>query len=918
MNTKKLLLIFSIFITPSITKSAHSIIPATTQSGLSSVQAGLSSLGSKTPYLAPSTTIASQKTARIINLNQEQIQSITDALSSRGGKAYLSQFQYIWKSNRDLFYTLQQAIKSGSTESARVAVDAIMQTAKQLPAQDLSSIQNVMSTPQLKAIKTNLDNDIDNIKLDFSTILYNSELISKFPRNSFYITIDSPIQEAISEISEILSRTTDNPQQAAYRLNRVIDKLEKLTPPIKDLNESITDSKLKEKISSIIEKIDATKNNLKDISSIFQKTAPGQAKAATYHELESFVASISTPTSPQSPSTTSLVNTTGESLQPASSSAASSIFTTSVTDDSLSNVAIPAELKKFFALEIYKINQQALQLTQTAKKLFQIDMSDITQYLSANQQKSLEIAQNSLRQHLILCNKIINDINKISDHPNALMNSKELNIFLNALIIEIIDSLITITQTLSPLAPSKKETALASIQAIIEQLLTIQNHTKSIEIALFEYNSSKKEIVLLKKQIDLAEFVHKSNNDLQLIKETGSQLSQILSSNDILKVDKAPMGMIQVLDSKLLEYGQIIQKIQQITNLEELIPLKTQLKQLEEEFKELLQALQTKLAWLPTSTSKRQALAEFENLQELWAKTKNYVENIFGKINDLTEKHLTIYIKKDSIKIEYLLKLEKYKALTKSITKNFPETTMSQEQKEAYLRLNTEIEAIKNNMNDIIATAKIDSSLTDLAHYEETFKETLKLFGLRLVLGITATGTIGWIFSTADKAKEEEDLSMDPEIEDNKITELIMNTVYTHIKTPKTEEEFKEESNKVIEQIEHLQSLPISLLDKATRNIDFNMKILNLRGFQEMAQIFTEKVKTTIISLLRSPIGYIRIQYLTDWWNSVRTTQEKLEDVKVPSIQITWFDDINNIIKEWDFTVKDSDINDDLLKEIAY
>lgn len=868
----------------------------------------ITGLAGKFPAIVPATTTATSSSTPMIHLTTPQIETFTNNLAQVGARSYLPQIQMIWQQNPELIYNAQQAVKAADIEAQRNSFNLIIKEAKRLAAQPsgVFSTQDAMvHNPQLeKLINQDLTNNISNVETNLGEFYYSAQLLGKLPnKNSLYENVESPLTDARQAIKNILTDSKITPQQASNKLNTQISEFQKIRSAAKEINNNVKDKEVQQKISSIISDLEATENSLRQISGILQKTAPSQSKTASSIELKSWTESINNPSIQEI------------SLQP------------STAHEILEAVPMPKAIEPFFNTQIATINTHITPLATAMKKLLMVNIPNLD--LLPHEQQVFDLEKIKITNNIKVFNNILNQIKKLSLDQNGLDTMKNLQGMLEVVVNNLLISLEAIKKEISTLPISQQSLLLSNLQTMVQEILAIFNNVETTQLMLTEFNAQKEALEKIKENADLAQFTVNSAKDVVTMKTTINSLQQILKSGDIVTTDKAPMGMLELFSSKLANYMQTTEKFKNITKLEDFRSLETELEPQLNELDSALNALQEKISWLPTSAAKNKALEEFAKLKLEYTIHKRSLKEFFKKATEIEEKHMFVVIQKNEIEIGYLVLVDKYNAIRLSITKNFPESQMSSSQREALAKFDNsltemkkDIDAIKNIStsfeldqltNEFFKAGKLarfakepsalvhykdsaiipfdykdsaiipisepslaiphgsdlatevgksyykdsglinygPSALMVLPKYEETLNETLKFFGLKLVIGLTATGTVTWLARSTQKD------------DTTKATAL---------------KEFEEKSNELLEKIKKLDQVQDDKLNAAIKDLDFNIKLLNLKGFKEAAIVFLEKIKAIIRRFITEPIDNTRLKILKRWNGYIDEVQEELEE----------------------------------------
>lgn len=749
----------------------------------------------------PGTVATPAVSTPMIKLTPTQIDSFTTDLSRFGGKEYLAEIQMVWETNPELMYSAQQAIQNADQEEIRQNVYQIMDKAKQLASKKIATfnIQNAIThNPQLeKLINQTIPTSLDQTVSTVESMLYDGSPVIRamYKNTNFYDEVQTPLQDFAKNIKEILTNKTNTPQQAASKLRKEISNLENIKSSTQSLTNSITDKNLNEILSTMVSEFETMHENFNTIADILQKTAPVQTTTATYPELKNFVESISTPTE----SSSSLQHTVpGEIGNP---------------------IPMPTEIKPFFEQQMALVTQD---LTQAAKNVVTLKNQFNNLGLLPDEIKNLELERKNIGQNLKAINQLLKEIKTLSDHPNSLNEFKAKQAQLSIVITQISYSLAKLKKEAEHLLPSEQKDILQILLNITKEILAIEADARTTLLVLEEAHEAKEVMAQIKQNLNLGEFVAKTTTDLATVQKTARALLHILSSKaDLLKTDKAPASMLAVFESKLATYLTTFEELKAIAKIEDLGALQTKLQEQEKELLTILDSLFSKLAWLPTSTTKNEALDAFRKLKSEFLKNKTSIDNIFAKAASIQKKHTFVIIRKNELEMGMLTIIDKSKALRMSITKTIPTEKLTSEQAEALSKLNQAIRQEFNSLEDI-KRSKTSFEVDELTKeyfkrrdqvlewgrqtalvpiYEETLKDTLKIFGLKLVLGLTATGVVGWLVQPADKEEEKDVLS--PTIITD-IPEIVITNIDKQPKTTKVKkfpkyDEFKSEYQEVID-----------------------------------------------------------------------------------------------------------------------
>jgi hypothetical protein len=825
----------------------------------------------------------------MVKLTQQQVGTFTDDLSQVGGKQYLPQIQMVWETNPELMYNAQQAVQNADTEARRLYMHQIMELAKQLASKKSATfnLQDAIAhNPQLESlVNTELSDNLFNIGRTLSSVAYQSET----PKGFFHLQND--FKELQNTAKDIFIDTNLTPQQAASKIgeliNRFFDPIDNTYNTIKMAESAATNAKeetVKKTMNQTKDLLEKTKKLFESTKAILQKTAPVQEKSATYPELKNFVESINAPAA--SPI----------------SEGASSIQTT-IPGEIGNAIPMPTEITPFFEKQMGLALQD---LTYTAKHLITLKQQTTELGLLPNEIKTLDLERVNIGKNLKVINKLLKEINILSDHPNALNIFKAKQAELSIVIAQISDSLEKLKEEAIQLLPSEQKNILETLQRITKEVLSIEADTRTTLLVLEEAHEAKEVMAQIKQNLDLGEFVVKTAKDLALVQQTTKQLAAILATKaGLLKTDTAPASMLEVFESKLTTYLTTFEELKTISKIEDLGALQAKLKAQEKELLTTLDSLFSKLAWLPTSTTKNKALDAFRKLKSEFLANKKSIDNIFATAGSIQEKHIFVNIKKNELEMGMLTIIDKSKALQMSIKKDIPADRLTSAQSQALSKLDQaiaeelstlkkietaqtslELDQLTNEFfrtKDLSQFSKQPSSIIPftpgeitiyIPKYEETLKETLKLFGLKMVLGLTATGAVTWFVQKTDKEEEKYDWlpttkTAIPEIKNIDISSLIKTGISQELQQPKTTAEFIQKSDQIVEETQKLAQIPTADLNKTVHRLEMDIRFLNFRTFKKEAELFWNNFTAAISNA---------ISKATSEFNQYRVT--KLEELK--------------------------------------
>lgn len=775
-----------------------------------------------------------------IKLTPAQIETFASDISQVGGKQYLPQIQMVWETNPELIYNAQQAIQNNANiEARRQSAHQIMELAQKLASQrsETFNIQKAIThNPQLEnLINQKLPDTFQAIRVE--KINYQDIANESPATRTLFDELKNNISNLEMKLNNILTDPTLSPQQAANK-TRSLDK---------DLSESIrlsettstgTKQNFRAGIESITTKLESIRDTVTEITNILQKTAPVQTKSATYSELKNFVESINAPT--ESPS-----SGTPSSLQP-------------TTPGEIGNpIPMPTEIKPYFEAQKASMNTHVVKLAQTMRQLFKQDIPNLG--LESHQQRIFDVEQVKISNDIKVFNNVLNRIKTLPDNPNAINEFKLAVEELSVIVPELTRSLAKLIAETKNLLPSEQKNILEGLQGMVREILAIYSDARTTLLVLEAAHANKEVMAQIKQNLDLGEFTVKTQKDLATVQKTARQLAAILSNNaGLLKTDKAPSSMLEVFESKLATYLTTFEELKTISKIEDLGGLQAKLKKQETELLTTLDSLFSKLAWLPTSNAKNEALDAFRKLKSEFLANKQSIDNIFTQAGSIQEKHTFVIIKKDELEMGMLTIVDKSKALRLSIKKTIPADRLTSEQAQALSNLDQAI------AEELAALKKIQSSQTTLEldqltqeffkqkhvsdlskkpsqmivyapKWEETLNETLKLFGLKLVLGLTTTGVVTWLAQQAEEATSwPTGRTGIPEIDNLNIPYL----VEPNTNIGQTAQEFTQKSNQIVQDAKNLAQVPTADLDKVIHGLEMNMQILNFETFKKEAALF--------------------------------------------------------------------------------
>lgn len=775
----------------------------------------------------PDTTTKPAISMPMVKLTPAQIETFTSDLAQVGGKEYLPQIQTVWETNPEVIYSAQRAIQNGDLNARREYTSKIMKLAKELASKKPANfnVQDAITyNSQLeKLINTELSENLFNIRTTMGNMATTPVLINESGKvkKDFYI-LQNDFGNLQNTIQEIINDINLTPQKAAYKIGELINKF---FDPVDDIYNTIKiaestainaeNTMVRQAMNRIKDLLEKTKDVLESTKTILQKTAPIQARSATYPELKNFAESINA----QTERTSSLQPTTpGEITNP---------------------ISIPTEIKPFFEAQKASINTHIVKLASTMKQLFIQDIPALD--LLPREKQIFDLEKVNITTNIKVFNKVLNNIKGLSDNPNAINEFKIRVEQLSVVVTELTNSLEKLTKETKHLLPSKQKAILEGLQGMIREILAIYSDAKTTLLVLEEAHLNKEVMIQIKQNLDLSEFTVKTAKDLATVKETAQELAHILTSKaDLLKTDKAPASMLEVFESKMATYLTTFEELKTISKVEDLGALQVKLKEQEKDLLTTLDSLFSKLSWLPTSTTKNEALDAFRKLKSEFIQNKKSIDDLFAKAESIQEKHTFVIIKKNELEMGMLTILDKSKALRMSIKKTIPADKLTSLESEALSKLDQtiteELAALKKIQNAQTSFEVNQLTTVYTPKWEETLRNTLNLFGLKIVLGLTATGVVTWLVQPKDKEEQMTD-SIIPEIKDVDVSSLL---------EAQTEEEFQAAVNKIRAKIEHLNQVPTANLDKAVRDLEMNMKILNFATFKKEAQIFWTDFSTAI------------------------------------------------------------------------
>jgi len=818
MNKKIILYSFAIFAIHNVIYSAV-FVPTMTGATTAMKNAGMAS---KLPGMVPAGAGSGSAVAGSmpkIHLDDTQMKAFTDSLARSGARNYLPQIQMIWETNPELFYNAQQAFQSTDSDLKRKALETIIKEAKTVAQQQSTSFNVQDAVMQNKNLETMINQKLPN---NFASIRqkmgkmstdlsFGNETTSN--KNTFH-ALNRVIPELESSIHSVFTDPKLTPQDAASKLNTLIS----------DVSDAIGQSEmigfknpnLKTGMSATTETLNNIKDILTNAQNALQKAVPGQQQSANYQQLETWVKNINKQEGKVSGFESSSVPQSFES------------------GEALQTIPMPAEIAPFFEQQTSLLNQD---ISNVSKDLYVLTK----QIFKVDEEKKQVLTQ--AKSEIVRKINIIHDIQKqltsLGSHPDALTEINLKTSYMLSVIAEITTSLEALRSEIKDLSNSDlRKNMLETLEKIVNGVQTINLDAQTTALVLNEFYAQKDIIAQLKKDIDLANFVSKTQTDLTTIESTTKNLKRILSSGDILTTDKAPMSMVEVLEKNLAAYLTTLQEITTIKDLAELSSLETKLKEQAVIVTQSVDSIFSKISWLPTSTRKNEALDTVRKLKNQFMRNMAAVNDFFKKANEIEEKHMFVIVKKDSIEMGYMLIKNKCEALKLSITQEIGKSPITAAKQATIDKLNDLLQKINSDIQKI-ETAQTSSELNEfeiaLPRYQETLNETLKLFGLKLVVGLTAAGTVTWL---AEKGTQEEPST-------NK-------DILVNIQTPTTEAEFRQESEKVLQMIQNLKNIPFDKLKAAIAHINVSIKALDLNKFKESAQIFFKELIENIKALYNS------------------------------------------------------------------
>ncbi len=817
---------------------------------------------SKIPGILPSVgTLKPALSTPTIQLTPKQIETFTTDLSQIGGKQYLAEIQMIWETKPELIYNAQQAIQMADREAERNYMYKIQELAKELASKgpELFNVQDaIVHNPRLENfINQKLNPSLESMRIKLGDLSY--KRLSNEPAGvkSLFYHLQNDVLEVIKKIDSILTDATLSPQQAAGKIRNLDSVLSDTINLAQNVADGAKSAAFKQQSTGIVQELESTQNNLQEISGILQKTAPGQKSNYSYNDIKAFAQSISE--SAQAPS----------SLQPSSPGEL---------------IPVPADIQPYIAAQMKDVQTMA---TQTIKDLAAFKKAIADLGLESQAKEKFMEPLREVVNGILVFSKLFNEIQALLADENGLIKISEKMFLLDLSSQEFINALLKIEKQIHGLLASEQEPILGLLQKIINEYKTMISHIRTSVLVAQEFQANKEIIADIKKNQNWGAVVFNTQKDLAQIKKSVQEIQQILSSDSkVLKTDKAPMGMLQVLARALEKYEQTVDSIKTINNVQDLLKLETDCKQQIEQITTILDSLFSKLAWLPTSTTKNQALDAFRKLKAEFLDSKRSLNTIFKEAGKLQEQHVFVNIRKNEIETGVMTILNKTTALRNSIIKDFPESKMNVQQHQALSNLEQKIadmrqalQKIKNaqtsfeleqlsklyfNPSKNVAFPPLLSLPAGTPKWEETIKETLKLFGLKIVLGVTATGILTWI-TQPDKMSED---SLPYQIwyewdRPNRIKAWDLAYEQGDIHGPKTEEEFKKESKKVLKLVDNLDQVPNNQLGAAVKDLDFSLNILNLKAFKQSALEFLKSIDQKIgeYALAADPVRAIELQH---------------------------------------------------------
>ncbi len=884
MNKKIMLLSIIAVLTQNVTHTA--LVPG----GASAVTKGLPAV--KVPgFNLPGAAAKPAVSIPMVQLTPAQIETLTSDLSQMGGKQYLSQIQLVWQDNPELLYNAQQAIQNADLEKRRQYANKIIESAKQFDSKKTAtfSVQDAIThNRQLEnLINTKLSENLFNIGTTMSSLATSPKLgnESSTVKKDFY-DLQNDFGELQTTAQEILTNTNLTPQQAASKIGELINKsfdpTEDVYNAIKIAEKAATSAKdatVKQAMNETKNLLETTKDLLESTKIMLQKTAPVGKKSATYAELKNLVESINA----QTESSSSIVPTIPGAIA--------------------NPIPMPTEIKPFFEAQKASINTHIVKLSNVMKQLFAQDIPNLG--LSAQEKEIFDLEKANITTNIQLFNKVLNHVKGLSDNPNAINEFKMAEEQLSVIVTELIYSLEKLNAETKNILPSQRKAVIESIQAMVREIMAIYSNVRTTLLVLEESHANKEIMAQIKQNINLGEFVGKTVTDLAQVQKTAQQLATILSTNAaVLKTDKAPASMLEVFESKMAQYLTTFEELKTISKIEGLGALQVKLKAQEKDLLTTLDRLFSKLAWLPTSTAKNQALDAFRKLKSEFLANKKAIDNIFEKAASIQEKHTFIILKQNELEMGMLTVIDKTKALRLSIKKTIPQDKLTSQETQALSRLDqmlsqalSALSKIENaqtsleldqltkeffKVKDLSPLSKKPSSLVPVGQssialfipkYEETLNETLKLFGLKVVLGLTATGVVSWLVQPADK--DEKDVTTPttgsdiPSIQNIDISSA----------------EFIQKSGQIVQETQNLDQIPTADLDKTIQTLEMDMQILSFTNFKKEAAIFWNNFSKAInkaIADATSKFNQYKVNKLKEFKDWSEETLEPLLENKLP------------------------------------
>jgi hypothetical protein len=834
------------------------------------------------------------------------------------------------------------ASKSPATFSLQDAVTRNPQLESLVNTELSGSLFNIGTTMGNMAKNPTLGNEKSSVKNAFYRSQDTGRELEAAVRDIFENTTLTP-QQAADKIGKLFDKYFD-PMDENYNIIKAVESVETTA-------ESTT---VRQAMNQAKDLLESTKESLKSIKNILQKATPTQARSATFPEMKSFVESISTPA--ESPVIPESIGTSTESAAIVSTVPGEignpipmpkeikpyfekqmNLITQEVKTTTESLTKLINDRKTLDLSPDASKDLSLLDTINSIKVIRKLLLSDKIDVLSDNP-NALNIFRAKQAALSAAFKQTTDALAKLHANASKHLLHSEQKVFL-ATIQEIVRGIMSLeADTRTTLL------VLEEVQANKEVIVQIK---KTLNLAEFVGKTATDLAAVQRTARELSNIL---SSDAGLLKtdKAGTSLFEVVKSQiqDYLTTFEELKTITTTEDLGALQAKLKKQESELVPNLNNLfskiawLPTSAVKNQGLDAFRQL------KSGFLAATKSIDDMFAKAATIQEkhLFVKiAKNELEmgmlTIIDKCNairssikrTIPEDKLTSEQSQSLSKLNQVL-TEAINAL-KEIERSKTSFEVDQLTKEFFITKNREASLlpfaqkgkalIPTGPSDIISISKpslaipsgsalatpvgksyTDSSLVPVSStsvilvpkWQETLNETLKLFGLKLVLGLTAAGVVTWLVQPADKGKSS-----------SEVLDAIDGLLAKAASKPQTEAESTRERADVLAAINKLDEVPtadlaenISTLQRIINSLDFNkFKEGTAAFFSNLLQAIKNAISNTRLKFNHH--GAALLQGFNDWaertkerWIATKPTEE----TKMPQDRNTQYNEAIEVLQE--------------------